>query len=48
MDIVVMSVDDSVKELLNVRTVQQIPVLVSFIRNKDDTLNWSGIYPATW
>ncbi|PFX16313.1 hypothetical protein AWC38_SpisGene19421 [Stylophora pistillata] len=40
-DVVVMSVDGKVsEELLNVRTVEQIPVAVSCIPRKEDISNW--------
>ena len=41
---VVMSVDGKVsEELLNVRTVEQIPVAVSCIPRKEDISNWSHL-----
>ena len=44
MDVVVMSVDGIVsEELLNVRTVEQIPVAVSCIPRKEDISNWSHL-----
>ena len=43
-DVVVMSVDGKVsEELLNVRTVEQIPVAVSCIPRKEDISNWSHL-----
>ena len=43
-DVVVMSVDGIVsEELLNVRTVEQIPVAVSCIPRKEDISNWSHL-----
>ena len=43
-DVVVMSVDGKVsEELLNVRTVEQIPVAISCIPRKEDISNWSHL-----
>ena len=43
-DVVVMSVDGKVsEELLGVRTVEQIPVAVSCIPQREDILNWSHL-----
>ena len=43
-DVVVMPVDGKVsKELLNVRTVERIPVALSCIPRKEDISNWSHL-----